>query len=163
MTQPLTRCLLIPCAIVTLSMALACVAGCRAPEETFTMRDRPVGVDPAYRVDVIGWWSNGQELLHIDRDGGYQLYADSALLDSPLQRGRWEHRTPSRLSLEPYTEIDTEPLNVQVMAVDNEYVLRMPGYADFRAAPARQVPDRRDREENLELRPSPIQSMSNRA
>ena len=130
---------------------------CAAPEETTSQRSVPADVDPTARVDLTGWWSNGIQLLRLDPDGRYELYDSLTRLEPPLHRGRWNLRTNERLTLEPYTELEAEPLSTEII-LDEEFdvLLRVPGYPEFQ-------PTSTPQGEPMDLQPAPIQPMSNQA
>ncbi len=115
------------------------VSSCRMPDDTRTTRDVPRVPGPEDRVNVAGWWYNGQQYLRLERDGRYYLYERDAVDDPPLHRGRWDLRSHDRISLEPYTEIDQEPFSVDILHDRDELTLRLPGYPEFRPSSA---PDR---------------------
>lgn len=155
MTESAPRCL-IGAAIAALLITIAAITpGCAIPEEErWTVRDTPLEVDPTEYIQIAGWWSNGMELLHVDSGGRYRLY-DSPTHAQPLHEGRWHRETHTRLRLEPYTGMDVEPLSVEILRRDEEYLLRVPGYADFRRTEAPEPP--------LRLRPPPIEPASSTA
>ncbi|MBX3356060.1 MAG: hypothetical protein KF724_10245 [Phycisphaeraceae bacterium] len=81
----------------------------------------PLTIDPTKPVEVLGWWSNGRQLLQLSDDGAYRLWAGTNRFDAPLQTGRWSRLHYAAVELIPYgtrtperTRCDLEPAGSEI-------------------------------------------------
>lgn len=98
----------------------------------------PLPLDPTTPVPVEGWWSNGRQLLHLDDDGSYRLWANTNRFDIPLQNGRWSRATYAAVELEPYAIRTPERTRCDLETSGSEVRLVIPGVEPmvrFDAAP----------------------------
>lgn len=142
--------------LLFVGIALSALAACQMPDDTRTQRDVPRTTGPDERMDLTGWWSNGDQLLRLERDGRYLFYETDARHEPPLHRGRWDLRSQDRLTLEPYTELDMDTQSVDILADNGELVLRVPDYPDFRPTSAPQFNHQREQSPRPPFEPEPM-------
>lgn len=88
-------------------------------------------LDPTHEVPLIGWWYNGTEALHLQRNSEYQLFADSNRYARPLSNGRWTQKTYATLFLSPYNTPNTMRQRVTLSRDGDHLTLNIPGYTSF--------------------------------
>ena len=92
---------------------------------------RPLDLDPTERIKVDGWWSNDDELLHLEIDGRFVLYPDLNRYSGPAEIGRWHRISYAVVHFEPYDSRPREQLRVAVDRRDGKIVLDVPELAAF--------------------------------
>lgn len=153
MSRTSFRCMTIAPIAALLLCTLAVTVSCRVDEEPeWTTHQTPLEVDPVDYVHLVGWWSNGQQLLRLESDGGYRFYQNNVFAETPLHQGRWEKHTHARIRLDPYEEASVEPLSVEIHRIGDEYVLWVPEYGEFQKTAEPDLP--------LRFEPPPFQPMS---
>lgn len=114
---------LIACAV------LLAFAGCDSKKKRHEemMLQTPLPLDPTEHHDFDGWWSNGQQLLRLDVDAGYELFATTNQYGQPIQRGRWSQQNYATLWLEPYSELTSNRVRLTVTKDDGVINISLPG------------------------------------
>jgi hypothetical protein len=113
-----------------MSTALLLGAGCASEPEPEPYEARlatPVTtleIDPTDEIDVVGWWSNGVDLLRLDPEGSYALFADNNHHQRPIERGRWVRASYAWVRLEPYGALARDPVRVELARLDGEIALQ---------------------------------------
>lgn len=86
----------------------------------------PLSLDPMEEYELGQWWTNGGEMLRLDDIGFYTLYREMNRYHKPLQRGKWSRQSYAVLWLEPYEELKTEWIRVQISRIDERLALTVP-------------------------------------
>lgn len=87
----------------------------------------PLSLDPTEHIELARWWSNGHEMLRLNDDASYSLYADQNRWHQPRERGRWSQENYFRAWLEPYNGRAAERVRIGIAKVDGKIVLTPPG------------------------------------
>ncbi|MBL9121661.1 MAG: hypothetical protein JNL80_17270 [Phycisphaerae bacterium] len=92
-------------------------------------RDIPtVRLDPERPFPVIGWWSNGAQMIELSPDGAYRLYDSANRYRKPLEVGRWNRQNHAAFWLEPYTMRKDDRTRVPLSVVDDQVVINVRKY-----------------------------------
>ena len=99
--------------------------------------------DPAKPEPVVGWWSNGRELLHLAPNGAYRMWVSQDRFKYPLEVGAWRRENYAFFDLEPYRAKPGTRIRVNMRKDAGTTELVRDGLADFRwsAAPPHIVAD----------------------
>jgi hypothetical protein len=85
-----------------------------------------MALDPTAPIEVHGWWSNGRQLLHLEENGAYRIWAGSNRFDVPLQNGRWTRLTYAAIELQPYGRPVDERARCDFEMAGSEVQLQIP-------------------------------------
>lgn len=130
--------------------ALACHAGSpaaagRTPpsQNARRMPEVPLDFDPANPEPVDGWWTNGSELLRLEPNGAYRMWASQDRFKRPVEVGAWRRSNYVFFDLEPYRAKPGTRHRVDLQKDAGVTELRRDGMTDFRrvAAPPRVLAD----------------------
>jgi len=91
----------------------------------------PLDLDPTDRIEIGRWWTNGRELLRLDPDGAFRLYATTNRHHPPLERGRWSRQSYAVMWLEPYSLLPRERVRVALSRMNGEIALSVPDLLPF--------------------------------
>ncbi len=121
--------------IVALVPALA--GGCSSGDKTQTASVKdvstPLPLDPTQEVPVAEWWTNGRQLLHLDEDGYYKLYAANNRYHPAQEQGRWWRQSYATVWLEPYDQRPQEPTRIQLRREGELVVMYVRNFATMTA------------------------------
>ncbi len=113
-------------ALVTLAVVMllsGCASGDRKQREAAAAV--PLSFDPTDKYQTPSWWTNGQELLHLDADGGYRLYPGTNRYARPEETGRWWQQSYAALWLEPYAQYGSPRTRCSIRKIDEDFVLEV--------------------------------------
>lgn len=113
-------------ALVTLIVAMmlsGCASGERQKREAKAAV--PLAFDPTEKYQTPRWWTNGQELLHLGADGGYELYPGTNRYARPSETGRWWQQSYAALWLEPYAQYSSPRTRCSIRKIDQDFVLEV--------------------------------------
>ena len=88
-------------------------------------------LDPTHEVPLIGWWYNGTQVLRLEDNSQYQLFADTNRYARPLSNGRWSQKTYATLFLSPYNTPTSMRQRLTIARDGEDVTLEIPGYATF--------------------------------
>lgn len=129
---------------VLLALALAALPGpapaCPGPPE---LKVPDLDFDPARPEPIVGWWSNGRELLHLAPNGAYRMWPTLDRFRPPAEFGAWRRENYVFFDLEPYRAKPGTRIRVNMQKDAGVTELVRDGLADFRwsAAPPRTLAD----------------------
>jgi len=72
------------------------------PSIAAQQESNPLPLDPTAPVPVVGWWTNGRQLLQLADDDSFRLWPSMNRFEAPHQAGRWSRQNYMTLWLEPY-------------------------------------------------------------
>ena len=111
-----------------LAVVLVLLIGCESqeptPEAEFVI-STPLSFDPTEKYELAAWWSNDEQLLHLDRTGFYRLYQGTNRYRGTAERGRWWQQSYAALWLEPYSEQPQEPTRVSIRKSDDGFTVEL--------------------------------------
>ena len=61
-------------------------------------------IDPTETISVIGWWTNGEEIMLIKQDGAFNWWGQPNRFRPPSKIGRWDRQNYRTIWLEPYVD-----------------------------------------------------------
>ncbi len=99
------------------------------------IREVPLDFDPAHPEPIVGWWSNGRELLRLDTNGAYRMWASSDRFKRPVEVGAWRRQNYVFFDLEPYRAKPGTRIRVNMQKDQGVTELVREGMADFRWLP----------------------------
>ena len=118
------------------SLVLVLLIGCesqkQAPEAELVI-STPLPFDPTEKYELAAWWSNDEQLLHLDRTGFYRLYEGTNRYRGTAERGRWWQHSYAALWLEPYSEQPQEPTRVSIRKSDDGFTIELRDLETMRA------------------------------
>lgn len=82
-----------------------------------------VSLDPERPFPILGWWSNGTQMIEVAEDGAYRLYDTQNRYRKPIETGRWHRQNHAAFWLEPYTMRKEERSRVPLSIVDGTVVI----------------------------------------
>ena len=88
-------------------------------------------LDPTHEVTLVGWWYNGTEVLRLEDNSQYQLFADTNRYARPLSNGQWSQKTYATLYLSPYNTPTSMRQRLTVTRSEDRVQLHLPNYDDF--------------------------------
>lgn len=101
-----------------------------APPQQAAPRSIPtVSLDPEHPLPILGWWSNGAQMLEVAEDGAYRLYDSTNRYRKPLEVGRWHRQNHAAFWLEPYTMRKEDRSRVPLSILDERPVISVRKYA----------------------------------
>jgi len=102
--------------------------GCESTEDLMPppVVHTPLALDPLEEYELGQWWTNGRQMLRLDDIGFYTLYGEMNRYHKPVQRGKWSRQSYAVLWLEPYEELKTEWIRVQVSRIEGRIALTIP-------------------------------------
>jgi len=108
-------------------LALNVLAGCQDPQKLVPppIVHTPLAIDPMEEYEVIGWWSNGHQLLRLDESGSFALFAEPNRYRRPREFGHWSRQSYAHLALEPYHAMRTVRHRASIERVDGRVALRV--------------------------------------
>jgi hypothetical protein len=122
----------------------ACKSEEQRQEEARWHMNTPLPHDPMDQ-DVLGpWWSNGEQLLHLQDNHFYALYDGNNRYAKPRERGRWDQEGYAVLWLEPYSRIERGRTRVSVTKIDGRLALVIPKLRPMHALEDGPPPARED-------------------
>jgi hypothetical protein len=95
----------------------------------------PIDFDPANPEPVVGWWTNGKELLRLETNGAYQLWITQDRYQRPVEVGAWRRSNYVYFELEPYRVKAGTRIKLQLIKEDGETKIDRPGTDHFRRIP----------------------------
>jgi hypothetical protein len=123
---------------VLIVLALAAVpAPLAIAQNSRKMDEVQLDFDPAKPEPIVGWWSNGRELLHLAPNGAYRMWVSQDRFKYPLEVGAWRRENYAFFDLEPYRAKPGTRIRVNMQKDAGTTELVRDGLADFRwsAAP----------------------------
>lgn len=90
--------------------------------------DRSQILDPEHPEPVIGFWSNGVELLELAPEGTYRLFDTQNRYRKPVEVGRWSRQNYATLWLEPYTARKEERSRIALSKLGEKTTLSVRKY-----------------------------------
>ncbi len=115
---------------------LLLMVGCESTDETdqaALMTSIPLEFDPTEKYELASWWSNDEQLLHLDRTGFYRLYKGTNRYRGTAERGRWWQQSYAALWLEPYSERPQEPTRVSIRKSDDGFTIELRDLEEMKA------------------------------
>jgi len=111
--------------LVALLFASMVLGGCADTKDVTPapIAHTPLELDPTEEYELARWWTNGDRMLRLDRIGSYALHGDMNRYHRPIERGRWSQQSYAVLRLEPYSELPTEALRVQITKINGKLAL----------------------------------------
>lgn len=82
-----------------------------------------VSLDPEKPFPIVGWWSNGTQMLEVAPDGAYRLYESQNQYRKPMEVGRWHRQNHAAFWLEPYTMRKEEQTRVPLSIIDDSVAI----------------------------------------
>ena len=61
-------------------------------------------IDPTETISIIGWWTNGEEIMLIKQDGAFNWWGQPNRFRLPSKIGRWDRQNYRTFWLEPYVD-----------------------------------------------------------
>ena len=61
-------------------------------------------IDPTETISIIGWWTNGEEIMLIKQDGAFNWWGQPNRFRPPSKIGRWDRQNYRTIWLEPYVD-----------------------------------------------------------
>lgn len=61
-------------------------------------------IDPTETISIIGWWTNGEEIMLIKQDGAFNWWGQPNRFRPPSKIGRWDRQNYRTFWLEPYVD-----------------------------------------------------------
>ncbi len=107
--------------LIVVMMLSGCASGDRRAREAKAAV--PLAFDPTEKYQTPQWWTNGQELLYLDSDGGSELYPGTNRYSRPTETGRWWQQSYAALWLEPYAQYASPRTRCSIRKIDQDYVL----------------------------------------
>ena len=118
-------------AIAAAAPLAACPAA--AAQNQKRMPDAPLDFDPARPEPVEGWWTNGSDLLRLERNGAYQLWITQDRFKRPAEVGAWRRKNYVFFDLEPYRAKPGTRRRVNLGKVAGATELQIDGMKSLRA------------------------------
>lgn len=115
---------------------LLLLVGCESTEETdqaAMMTSIPLQFDPTEKYVLAAWWSNDEQLLHLDRIGFYRLYKGTNRYRGTAERGRWWQHSYAALWLEPYSQLPQDPTRVSIRKSDDGFTIELRDLEEMKA------------------------------
>jgi len=98
-TCALTACL------TTLCVHTAAIAQDQKPSAPAIIpADSKLDIDPTETISIIGWWTNGEEIMLIKQDGAFNWWGQPNRFRPPSKIGRWDRQNYRTIWLEPYVD-----------------------------------------------------------
>lgn len=66
--------------------------------------DSKLDIDPTETISIIGWWTNGEEIMLIKQDGAFNWWGQPNRFRPPSKIGRWDRQNYRTIWLEPYVD-----------------------------------------------------------
>ena len=118
---------------VLIVLALAAVpAPLAIAQNSRKMDEVQLDFDPAKPEPIVGWWSNGRELLHLAPNGAYRMWVSQDRFKYPLEVGAWRRENYAFFDLEPYRAKPGTRIRVNMQKDAGTTELVRDGLADFR-------------------------------
>ena len=96
------KCALTAC-VTALCIHTAAVAQERAPSAPAIIpASSKLDIDPTETISIIGWWTNGKEIMLIKKDGAFNWWGQPNRFLSPSKIGRWDRQNYRTFWLEEY-------------------------------------------------------------
>ncbi|MCZ6836777.1 MAG: hypothetical protein O7G85_13460 [Planctomycetota bacterium] len=92
-------------------------------------------LDPTEKIEFTRWWTNGTELLRLDKDHRFAIYENQNRYYPPIERGRWDQQSYAVLRLEPYSLLAQDPVRASIARVGGQIEIRIPDLGPFHALP----------------------------
>jgi hypothetical protein len=86
----------------------------------------PLELDPTDDYELPAWWTNGEQLLHLDDAGTYALHEGLNRYREPAQRGQWWQRNYASIQLEPYVTGSRDAARGSIRRVGQTLMLSLP-------------------------------------
>jgi hypothetical protein len=104
-------------------LGCACLlAGCKSPEEKYPpppLVTPALNLDPTQQVELASWWTNGEQLLHLQESHAYVLREGSNRYSKPIERGRWDQLSYAVVRMQPYGQRQSEAQRVSITRFDD--------------------------------------------
>ncbi len=128
---------LVASAAFALAVILASPSASAAEPPASAPRNVPtVSLDPEHPFPIVGWWSNGREMLDVAEDGAYRLYDSQNRYRKPIEVGRWHRQNHAAFWLEPYTMRKEERTRVPLSIVEGSVAITVRTFAAMTALEA---------------------------
>jgi hypothetical protein len=116
-------------------LAVVMVAGCKSDEELLPppVLATPLPLDPTEQYELARWWSNGEQMLRLDRAGSYALYNSTNRYRPPAERGTWDKQSYASIWLRPYSAMPRSDTRVAISKLDGELALQLGTLKPMRA------------------------------
>jgi len=82
-----------------------------------------VNLDPERPAPIVGWWSNGTQLLDVAPGGAYRLFASQSRYLKPIEVGRWHRQNYAAFWLDPYSARKEQRTRVALSKIDDALVV----------------------------------------
>jgi hypothetical protein len=107
---------------------LVFLLGCepRHFRETEPVVSTPLPLDPTEEYELSRWWSNGTQILRLDRDAGYVIYSAENKYQEPVEQGRWYQQSYAVMWLEPYGGLKPHRERVSIEKIQGKIALVLP-------------------------------------
>jgi hypothetical protein len=121
-------------AALALVVAIAPASTPSGEPQTPPQRNVPtVSLDPEHPFPIVGWWSNGREMLDVAEDGAYRLYDSQNRYRKPIEVGRWHRQNHAAFWLEPYTMRKEERTRVPLSIVEGSVAISVRTFGSMTA------------------------------
>jgi hypothetical protein len=121
--------LLAPAAFALVVAFAPAVAAVAEPPSTPQRNVPTVSLDPEHPFPIVGWWSNGREMLDVAEDGAYRLYDSQNRYRKPIEVGRWHRQNHAAFWLEPYTMRKEERTRVPLSIIEGSVAITVRTFA----------------------------------
>jgi hypothetical protein len=92
----------------------------------------PLDFDPAHPEKVEGWWTNGQELMHLEPNGAYQMWLSQDRFATPAEVGAWRRSNYVLFDLESYRAKPGTRIRVELVKRDGVTCIARTGMAPLK-------------------------------
>lgn len=92
----------------------------------------PLDFDPAHPEKVEGWWTNGQELMHLETNGAYQMWLSQDRFATPAEVGAWRRSNYVLFDLESYRAKPGTRIRVELVKRDGVTCISRTGMAPLK-------------------------------
>ena len=98
------RCALTAC-VTALCVHTAAIAQNQKPSAPAIIpASSKLDIDPTETISIIGWWTNGEEIMLIKKDGAFNWWGQPNRFRPPSKIGRWDRQNYRTFWLEPYVD-----------------------------------------------------------
>ncbi|MHC4416885.1 MAG: hypothetical protein ACYS0G_16585 [Planctomycetota bacterium] len=117
----------VPIIVVCLIPLLATGCGSKKQQASEPVVSVPLELDPTEDYELPAWWTNDEQLLHLDEAGRYALYDGLNRYHEPAERGQWWKHSYAAIRLEPYAALSREATRGTISRIDQALRLSLPG------------------------------------
>lgn len=121
--------------LLILSLIVTTTFGCSNSEtDRPLLIAGPLDLDPSHEIDVVGWWSNGAQLLYLGENNAYRLFESLNRHQPAAERGQWRRQSYATLWLSPYRLSGTSETRISLTrAADGVIELHLGNLTAMRA------------------------------